>query len=577
MKSSAKLRALLACCGFAVCFTTYSLRLIQLQICKHDEYAALAAEKHVNKQTIYARRGVIYDANGEVLADNEPVKTVVADCSLLPKEKRAFAARLLSKPLGIAESSIVRKLDSDRRYIIIKKRISESVAADISARLQEHSLRGIYFEQDFTRIYPNGSMLCHVLGFLNHNHEGVQGIERVMDDYLRGHDGFRFTERDRTGKEIVPYRGQERPPRNGFNVQLTIDMGLQSIVENELETAIRQFRPKAAIAIFMRPSTGEVLALANYPNFNPNQLANVPAECMRNRAITDMVEPGSTFKIVTAAGALNERIVTPSSMIFCENGRFRYGGRSLRDHHGYGMLTVEDVIAKSSNIGTAKLAIQMGDQKVYQYIRRFGFGDRTGISLPGEIAGMVHPPHRWSKISITRIPMGHEVAVTPLQMLTAMCAVANRGRLMTPQIVRDMSDDHGAKVAEFPPAEVRQVSSAKAAEQVCNALKRVVSEQGTAALANISGFTVAGKTGTAQKVDPSGGYLPGKYVLSFVGFFPAEKPEIAGLVMLDEAATQPGMNYGGLVAAPIFARIGERAAGYLNLEHGIIITQSHTP
>lgn len=250
----------------------------------------------------------------------------------------------------------------------------------------------------------------------------------------------------------------------------------------------------------------------------------------------------------------------------CEKGRFFYAGRPLRDHHPYADLTVEDVLVKSSNIGVAKLAMQLGEQKLYEYIRSFGFGERTGINLPGEIPGMIHPPHKWTKISITRVPMGHEVGVTPMQMITAMCAIANGGHLMMPQTVHQITDANGSTVASFPPVELRRVISSQTSAQVRSALKGVVSERGTAALAKVSRFTVAGKTGTAQKVSPDGGYMPGKYVVSFVGFLPAENPEFVGLVMLDDATTRADQNYGGMVAAPIFSRIAEKAARYLNLE-----------
>jgi len=270
--------------------------------------------------------------------------------------------------------------------------------------------------------------------------------------------------------------------------------------------------------------------------------------------------------MVTAAGALNEHTVQPDSVVFCENGAFNYAGRILHDHHSYGDLTVEDVLVKSSNIGAAKLAMGLGEQRFYGYIRGFGFGERTGVALPGEIPGLVYPPHRWSKLSITRIPMGQEVAVTPLQTITALSAIANGGHLMMPQIVHDITDETGQVIASFPPVEIRQVVTPTTARQVTRALEGVVSPRGTAVLAKVSGYTVAGKTGTAEKINPKGGYLPGKYIVSFCGFLPADNPAFVGLVMLDDAQTKPDQDYGGTVAAPIFSRIGEKAARYLNLE-----------
>jgi cell division protein FtsI (penicillin-binding protein 3)/stage V sporulation protein D (sporulation-specific penicillin-binding protein) len=416
-------------------------------------------------------------------------------------------------------------------------------------------------------------MACHVVGFMNADHQGVTGIEAQEDEYLRGHEGYRYTERDRAGQELVAYRGEERAPRDGCNVRLTIDMNLQNIVETELDAACQEFKPKKAIVILMRPQTGEILAMANRPNYDPNDIRTKPASYieeheadLKNCAITDEMEPGSTFKTVTAAGALNEHLVRPDSMIFCENGAFSYGGRFLHDDHQYADLSVEDVLVKSSNIGAAKLALGLGEQRLYGYIRAFGFGERTGVALPGEIPGLVYPPHRWSKLSITRIPMGQEVAVTPLQTITALSAIANGGHLMMPQIVHDITDSTGQVIASFPPTEIRQVVSAETAHEVTNALIGVVSPRGTAALAKVSGFVAAGKTGTAEKIDPKGGYLPGKYIVSFCGFLPADNPAFVCLVMLDDAQTKPDQDYGGMVAAPVFSRIGEKVARYMNLE-----------
>jgi len=276
------------------------------------------------------------------------------------------------------------------------------------------------------------------------------------------------------------------------------------------------------------------------------------------------VEPGSTFKIVTTAAALTEHIVNPQTTIFCENGYF--SAYKLHDHRPYGDLTVNDILVKSSNVGVAKLALQLGDQKFYEYIRRFGFGERTGVNLPGEIGGVIHPPHTWSKISISRMPMGQEVDATPLQMATAMCAIANGGHLMMPQIIHEIVDEDGQSVAQFPPQEIRRVVSKQATDGIRSALVDVVSPKGTAALARVMGYKVAGKTGTAQKYDEKTKQAShDRYVVSFLGFMPAEDPAFVCLVLLDEAQVSHDKNYGGMVAAPIFSRIGERAARYLGL------------
>ncbi len=565
MKWNSRIRCALVCLVFIALFSGFSFRLIYLQMVKHDEYAGLAAEKHVYKQIICAERGAIFDANNEVLAHNVPVETVVADATHL--NNLDAIVDLVSDELRLPARELAEKLHGDRRYIVIKREVPEVVADALREKLRSQNLRGIYLEHDATRIYPNASMLCHVIGFTDFEHHGIQGVEASMEEYLHGQDGYRYIEHNRAGQEIVLYRGQERASRNGYQIHLTVDLHLQNIVENEIDAAMREYTPTKATIILMRPQTGEILAMANRPHFDLNLRSQAEPEQMKNRAIIDMMEPGSTFKIVTAAAALNEKKVRPDSMIFCENGVWNFGGAALHDHRPFADLSVKDILVKSSNIGAAKLALSVGDQKFYEYIRRFGFGERTGIELPGEISGRIRSPQFWSKISITRIPMGHEIGVTPLQMTVAMAAIANGGKLITPRIVKSIATDEGKTISSLSPVVLRQVISPQTARQIGDALRGVVSDRGTAAAAAIPGFTIAGKTGTAQKVDPKGGYEQGKYVVSFSGYVPADHPEFVGLVVLDDAHTsKPELNYGGLVAGPIFARIGEKAARYLDLQ-----------
>ncbi len=565
MKWNSRIRCALVCLVFVALFSGFSFRLIYLQMIKHDEYAGLAAEKHVYKQIICAERGAIFDANNEVLAHNVPVETVVADATHL--NNLDAIVDVVSDELKLPAYELAEKLHGDRRYIVIKREVPEVVADALREKLRSQNLRGIYLEHDATRIYPNGSMLCHVIGFTDFEHHGIQGVEASMEEYLHGQDGYRYIEHNRAGQEIVLYRGQERASRNGYQIHLTVDLHLQNIVENEIDAAMREYTPTKATIILMRPQTGEILAMANRPHFDLNLRSQAEPEQMKNRAIIDMMEPGSIFKIVTAAAALNEKKVRPDSMIFCENGVWNFGGAALHDHRPFADLSVKDILVKSSNIGAAKLALSVGDQKFYEYIRRFGFGERTGIELPGEISGRIRSPQFWSKISITRIPMGHEIGVTPLQMTVAMAAIANGGKLITPRIVKSIATDEGKTISSLSPVVLRQVISPQTARQIGDALRGVVSDRGTAAAAAIPGFTIAGKTGTAQKVDPKGGYEQGKYVVSFSGYVPADHPEFVGLVVLEEAHTsKPELNYGGLVAGPIFARIGEKAARYLDLQ-----------
>src|SRR5213596_2299858 len=564
MNPNSRSRCVLVCTAFIGLFSIFSYRLIYLQVIKHDEYAGLAAKKNVQQQKIYAERGMILDANNEVLAHNIPMETVVADATHL--NNREATVDLVRSELRIPSGELAEKLNSWRRYIVIKRDVPAHTATALRENLRAGNLHGIYFEHDATRIYPNGSMLCHVIGFTDFEHHGIQGVEASMEEYLHGQDGYRFIEHNRAGEEIVPYRGQERAPRDGYQVHLTVDLSLQNIVENEIDAAMAEYTPKKATIILMRPQTGEILAMANRPNFDLNLRSEAKPEEMKNRAIIDMMEPGSTFKIVAAAAALNEHKLQPKSTIFCENGLWEFGGAVLHDHRAFSYLSVQDILIKSSNIGAAKLALSVGDQKFYEYVRRFGFGERTGIELPGEIGGLIRPPRSWSKISITRIPMGHEIGVTPLQMAVAMATIANGGKLITPRIVKSITSSDGKTVTSLSAVALRQVISPQTASKIVNALRGVVSDRGTAAAAAVPGFTISGKTGTAQKVDPKGGYEHGKYVVSFSGYLPSENPEFVGLVVLDDAhTTKPELNYCGLVAGPIFSRIAEKAAQYLDL------------
>ena len=571
MRWKARRRAVWACAFLAVIFTVFSARLIYLQVAKNEEYAALAAKNHTTRIPIPSRRGLIQDRHGEVLAANVPVRKVVADGSLVKSPGKI--AEIAAPWLGMDEATLRKELtlEPKNKYKVLVHELPEDKAFALQKELSDKNLRGLFFYENTTRTYPNGPMLSHVLGFLSRKDPkdehvvGVDGIERSLESDLAGVDGYRHIERDRTGKEVVIYRGQEQAPRNGYNVQLTIDMGLQAILEAEMEAAFKELKPETAIGILVDPKTGEILALSNRPCFDPNDLNATKPEQMINRAILDIVEPGSTFKIVVAAAALNERIVNDRSLIYCENGAFSYGGRILRDHHGYGQMTVHDILMKSSNIGSAKMALMMGDDKYYEYVRRFGFGDRTGVELPGETAGIVSPPAKWDKLTITRMPMGHAIAVTPLQIVMGMSVIANGGKLMKPHIVRSIKDEDGGDVYSFQPEVLREVVPERTAKFVSTALESVVGVGGTAQLARVIGYSVAGKTGTAQKVDPKGGYSPGKYVVSFVGYMPAEDPRFVCLIMVNDAKIASNLNYGGLVAAPIFSRVAEKAARYLDL------------
>ena len=582
MNLGLKTRSLCATALLAGIFTVFSWRLVQIQVAQHDHWSALAAKKNVTKVPVYARRGTIVTADGEPLAINEPVRQVVADGAVI-KDYEAVAD-ILQPLLEMKREDLIVRLHHKvrpepksplvpNRHIVLKKNVPESVAAQIAEAMEAIRPRCIYSEQDFRRLYPNAQMLSHVVGFVNSENQGVAGIEQSLNDTLAGHDGYRFMERDRTGKELVLYRGQEREPHHGRNVRLTIDIGLQKIVETELDAAMKQFNPKFAVAIIQRPQTGEILAMCSRPTFDCNSAIKEDAREAKsktyinpliNRAIAASFEPGSTFKIVATGASLNERLSTAETSIFCENGYYqRY---KLSDHAPYGDLTVPMILIKSSNIGVCKLGVQLGEQRFYEYVCKFGFGDYTGIRLPGEEKGLLAPPHRWTWQTISRMPMGHEIAVTPLQSVCSMSVIANGGKLMVPQIVREVTDDDGHIVETMQPTVVRTLLSKEAVSVVQNALSSVVSKDGTARLAAVKGFKVAGKTGTAQVYNSDGSVNHERHRVSFVGYLPADAPEFTCIVMLEQPVTAPKLDMGGLVAAPIFARIAERTARHLGLQ-----------
>lgn len=567
MNGQAHRRAGFICVGLALVLSIYSARLIHLQVANHRQFAELAAEKTAQKKIVRAERGRITDCRGEVLAVNVPIYSVAVDGKLVTETKadRAALAAILARHLDLPLAQVAERIAGNRPYIVVQRGTDAIRVAKLKEDLAAAKIRGVMCEPEPKRFYPNEERLGHVLGFLDHHGLGIQGVEMMMEPYLRGEDGFVFTERDRRGREIVAYRGFERPAKHGLNVELTIDMALQDIVERELDAAYRRLNPNMITAVFVRPGTGEILAMATRPAFDPNHPGEAPAETTKNRAIIEMFEPGSTFKIVVIAAALEQNAVTPESIFHCENGNFAYAGKILRDVKSYGAMSVHDIMVKSSNIGCAKIAMHIGADTFHEYIRRFGFGERTGIGLPGEIPGLVRPRHRWTGLSITRVPMGHEIAVTPLQIAMSMSVIANGGHMMLPQIVRAVRDESGREVVGFAPQVVRRVVSEETAAKVAASLVDVVGPRGTAPQAAIPGFRVAGKTGTAQRVDPKGGYTPGKYVVSFAGYFPANQPEIAGIVLVDDARTPGARNYGGTVAAPIFKDIGADMAKQLEL------------
>ncbi|MDB6064342.1 MAG: spoVD 1 [Pedosphaera sp.] len=589
----------------ATAFVGLGYRLVDLQVLRHVELAKESQKWTHLTYRLVPRRGDILDIKGNLLATSVFVKTVCADPSLIGTNTvevaHAIAPLLQLNEAEVAQRIIPRyrtneagKLIASQR-VLLKRKVSAEVwekvrdamarlafvadekALTKTARAYYQSLRekGIYTDpiDEQLRSYPNQRLASHVLGYMGTVQReqdgvivdesiGLDGIERFFNTNLCGVRGWRVTERNRKNVEVVSFREQEVEARDGLSVVLTIDSVIQHIVESALAEAMERNSPVSASAIVIRPRTGEILAMATLPDFDPNNpgAPGTTDDARRNRVIADVAEPGSTFKIVVVSGALNDHIVKLTDEFDCEHGRFLFAGRMLHDHVALDTLTVENIITKSSNIGAAKIGIKMGKERLSDYIRDFGFGDRTGIQLKGEVWGIVKSHTNWTKVSIAQIPMGQGVAVTPLQMAMAMSAIANKGVLMRPMLVDHLVDEDGNVVARFSPQRVRRVIGEEADKDIIQALKTVTTGDGTAEGAKLEHYTVAGKTGTAQKVE-NARYVD-KFYSSFIGFFPADNPEICIYVCLDDPK---GGHYGGKVAAPVFKQIAEKAANYLNI------------
>jgi cell division protein FtsI/penicillin-binding protein 2 len=394
-------------------------------------------------------------------------------------------------------------------------------------------------------------------------------MERAFDYYLRGQDGWRETERDGHRRELAQFREREVEPTNGLNVELTIDQMVQHIVESEIDRLADEYAPKSISIIVSAPATGAILAMANYPSFDPNEFFNTkkyPIDSQRNRALTDLIEPGSTFKIVPAAAALNERIVEPRDMFQTGVAKVSYHGRMLSlpgDHHTYDSLSMHDIVVKSSNRGAAHLGLMLGEKRLHDYAASFGFGEKTGCVLGGEVSGTLHPVNVWDSLTITRMPMGHAISATPLQVHGAMSVIANKGILMEPVLTKRIFDSEGQEIVRFEPKAKRRVVSSEVAATIAGMLQDVVGVDGTARRASIENYAVAGKTGTTQKI-VNGQYSRSHHVASFSGFFPANNPSLVITVIVDEP-NLTGVGYGGSVAAPAFRNIAEACIAYLGI------------
>ena len=531
-------------------------RLFTLQVVQARDLAHKAERQHQKSVQLEAERGQILDRNGTILATNTDVPSIYAVPPMVADPTQT--ARRLAKTVSADPRALARRLNADRGFVWIARKTDPNSAQTIKAL----NLPGIGFVNESQRFYPQRLLLGHILGFTGIDNEGLEGLELKYNSVLKGARGSMVVTRDALGRPIFQQERRQQPSARGSDLVLTIDERIQHVAERELGAAMDRSGATAGTIIAMQPQTGEILAMAVRPGFNPNHVeSSRPAE-WRNRAITDLYEPGSTFKIISSAAALQERVVKPDDVFFCENGALRIAGEIIHDHDKEGYLTFQQIIQKSSNIGMIKVSMRVGSTRLYRYIHDFGFGEKTGVDLKGEASGQVRPLERWSGRSIATIAIGQEVGVTPLQIVTAVAAVANGGWLMRPYLVSAIRGS--ADSDSVYPLARRRVIDEDTARTLTQILTTTVQKGGTGERAAIPGYAVAGKTGTAQKFDfEARRYSHDSVVSSFVGFAPADDPRIVLLVLLDSPR---GVNWGGSVAAPVFRQIVEEVLPYLGVQ-----------
>jgi cell division protein FtsI (penicillin-binding protein 3) len=550
---------LLIIAGVALLWTTAVFaRLSYLQLFKHGEYLARAQRQQQRTIEITPKRGIIYDRNMHALAMSVPVKSAFAVPAEIADE--SLASRLLSGVLGVPEDVLEARMASSRSFVWISRKLPPDKVEAIEAL----NLKGIYFQDENQRFYPKRDLAAHVLGFVDPDEKGLAGIEYQLDGQIRSKSEKIVVMADARQRW---FDGGEAQRERGANVVLTLDEKIQYIAQRELLAAIEKTRAMAGSVIVMNPSNGEILAMANWPRFNPNAASEAPAESRMNRAVTALYEPGSTFKLITLAAAFDQDITRPDEVFDCENGAIYIAGHRIRDHKPFGLLDVSEILAKSSDVGAIKIALRLGAPRFYDYIRAFGFGAPTGVDLPGESKGLLHRLENWSAISIGSVSMGQEIGVTPIQLITAVSAIANGGTMMRPHVVQAIK--HGDKAATEEVAatvEPKRVIRPETAATLRRLMEGVVLD-GTGTRARLDGWTAAGKTGSAQKIDPATGrYSPTQLIASFTGFAPISNPAVTILVSLDSPV---GLHEGGQVAAPVFKRIAEQVLSYLDVPRDV--------
>ncbi len=624
-KSSFQSRCLLLCSILVIGLSALSARLVRVQLVDRQRYAESSRKGFHRVEILTATRGMIVDRNEEPLAKSIPVSTVFVDKNHLldpkiasyglayqeasaepgwnqleaPDQRRringlrgeilvrdsaeaivnkhlAHAIGVLARPLGMRREELREKIEESKgKWVAVAKDLPEDVADRLREAVQHNWIQGFEFQNSIKRWYTAPNLATHLIGFTGEIEEACEGgktktrvigrfgVESSMEEYLAGRDGWREHSRDARGLLVPGTSASLLPPRAGLNVQLTLDMGLQAIVEEEMDASLREYESFCGAVILMDPKNGEILAMASRPHFDLNQKDNIATNGF-NFAIQAIYEPGSTFKMVPTCGVLNEGLAGPFTTVFCHHGQYLDGKIRVPDHFPYGNLTLQGVLVKSSNIGAYKFARQLGTKRFFEYAHNFGFGTKTGILLSGESSGIVR--NTGNAVDFSRAAYGYALNVTPLQMACAYAAIAGDGRLLKPKIVKALVANDGTVVETFPTEVVRQVIKPQTARRMREALQKVTETGGTATLAAVPGYKVAGKTGTAKRHNPHGrGYLANSYTVSFAGMLPAQDPAFVAVVVIDDPRTTKVTRYGGTTAAPAFGRLAARAAAYLHL------------
>ncbi len=544
-------RALLVIALILILFTILTVKLVEIQIIKSEELTYYAKKQQTKLETIPAERGVIYDRNNTLLVYNRNDVSVYLDLRMIPKNRKNTLAEKLSSTFGRSKSYYKKLMNQSGKTIRIKKSVNREKAFRL---INDINLSALFTVEKPTRVYQYGSLASHILGYVNSDFVGVNGIAKAFEEDLKGDDGALIVERDVRGRIITTIQNNEvRTAIPGYNLNLTIDINYQAILEDELKRGNKFYKGESATGIIMDPNTGEILALANVDDYDPNYYWKFSDSQRKNKAITDTYEPGSTLKAITLAALLDMGKCSENELVNVENGKYKFRNTYIRDTHKNNYLTVSGILEESSNIGISKLIQRLDDDTYYKYLRGFGFGTYTSVTLPGEVKGILKKPNQWSKLTKTFMSFGYGVSVTPLQLIMAYSAIVNGGILYEPHILKSATDKSTVVKYESSPVAVRRVISKETSTRVKKILRRAV-KNGTGHLADLEEISVGGKTGTSQQII-SGKYSRQKYHASFIGFFPADNPQLVCLVIVNSPQTE---KYGGKVAAPIFKKIAER-------------------